>query len=132
MNLVDIRDVAPGVLAAAEKGRAGERYILAGDDIMARDLLLVVSGILHKMPHLVRFPRPFLLWLSRWWVITSKLLGRRKMSFYPDLVRLLDYHWCYSSMKARKELGYRNRSIHISLHDLLTNDFTGTYLKPGP
>lgn len=130
INLVDIRDVVPGVIAALEKGRPGQRYILAGDNITVRALLLDISSILGVAPHLVRLPRGFLNVLARGSVAWSKLTGRGKVSFYPDLVRLLEYDWAYSSMKARRELGYSNRSIEKSLEDLLTNNMTGTYLKP--
>ena len=130
VNLVDIRDVVPGVIAALEKGRPGERYILAGDNITGRTLLLNISSILGVAPHLVRLPLTFLNAAARGAVAWSKLAGRGKISFYPDLVRMLEYDWAYSSMKARRELGYTNRSIEKSLEDLLTNDMTGTYLKP--
>jgi len=46
------------------------------------------------------------------------------------LVKLLDYDWAYTSQKARKEFGYKTRSIFSTLDDLLTNDFVGTWLKP--
>ena len=132
VNLVDIRDVAPGILAALARGRNGERYILAGDNITARELVLAISAVLAKLPHLVRFPRAFYDFLARVAVTVGRMLGRRKVSFYPDLVKMLDYDWAYSSAKAREELGYRNRSIFITLEDLLTNNFTGSYIKEGP
>ncbi len=130
VNLVDIRDVARGVLAALEKGRPGERYILAGDNMTGRDLVLDISALLGRVPHLIRIPRGFLMALARFSAAWSKLAGKSKVRFYPDIVRLLDYDWAYSSMKARRELGYSNRSIHATLHDLLNNSFTGTYMKP--
>ena len=130
VNLVDLRDVAPGVIAALEKGRPSERYILAGDNISVRDLLLDISSILGRLPHLVRIPRAILNTAARASVFFSKLTGRGKVSFYPDLIRLLDYDWAYSSMKAREELGYTNRSIQKTLEDLLTNNMIGSYQKP--
>lgn len=130
VNLVDIRDVARGVLAALEKGRPRERYILAGDNMTGRDLVLDISALLGRVPHLMRIPRGFLMALARFSAIWSKVMGKSKVRFYPDIVRLLDYDWAYSSMKARRELGYSNRSIHATLHDLLNNSFTGTYMKP--
>jgi len=131
VNLVDIRDVAPGVIAALEKGRSGERYILAGDNISAReDLVLMVSGILGKMPHLVRPPKRLLDFLARSSEFFRKLFGKSKISFYPDIVHLLNYDWAYTSKKARDELGYKTRSLFTSLNDLLSNNFTGTYMKP--
>lgn len=129
-NLVDIRDVSPGVLAAATKGRHLHKYILAGDNIAVRDLVLDISSELGKIPHLIRIPRQLLNLLARfslWW---GKITGRSKISFYPDLVKMLDYDWTYSSLKARHELGYVNRSINTTLHDLLSNDMHGTCQKP--
>ncbi|MEW5993701.1 MAG: NAD-dependent epimerase/dehydratase family protein [Candidatus Zixiibacteriota bacterium] len=130
LNLVDIRDVAPGIIAALEKGRPGERYILAGDNISAKDLVLAVSSILGRAPHLLRIPRALLNVAARWSLWYSRLLGRGKVSFYPDLVKLLDFDWVYSSLKARRELGYQNRALHITLTDLLNNNFVGSYAKP--
>lgn len=39
INVVDVRDVAAGVVAALERGRPGRRYLLAGTDIDIGDLL---------------------------------------------------------------------------------------------
>jgi dihydroflavonol-4-reductase len=130
INLVDIRDVAPAVISAMRKGRNGERYILAGDNITVKDLVLAVSSIIGRVPHVLRIPRPVYDFTARAAFVIGKLLGRDKISYYPDLVKMLDYDWAYSYSKAREELGFRCRSIHSTLNDLLTNTFTGTYLKP--
>lgn len=130
INFVDIRDVAPAVIKAAELGRHGERYILAGDDISGRELALTASALLGKTPHLVRLPRWLFNIAARLSVVWCRLTGKSKISFYPDLVKLLDYDWVYSSRKAREELGYQHRSLVATLSDLLSNHFYGTWLKP--
>ena len=130
VNLVDIRDVAPTIVAALEKGRPGERYIVAGDNITIRELILEVSAMIGKTPHLVRIPRKALRFAARWAVLFNKLRGKSKISFYPDLIKMLDYDWAYSSMKARRELGHTNRALFITLRDLLSNSFNGTYMRP--
>lgn len=130
INLVDIRDVAPAIVEALEKGNHCERYILAGDNITLRDLVLSVSAILDKVPHLVRPPRPLVDIAARLSLWYSTVIRRGKVSFYPDLVKMVDFDWAFSSMKARRELGFNSRSVHITLQDLLTNNFVGTYLKP--
>lgn len=130
INFVDIRDVAPAVIKAAESGRPGERYILAGDDISGRELVLTASALLGKIPHLVRLPRWLVNLVARLSVFWAKVTGKSKLSFYPDLVKLLDYDWVYSSRKAREELGYQHRSLVATLSDLLTNHFYGTWLQP--
>ncbi|MBK7141921.1 MAG: NAD-dependent epimerase/dehydratase family protein [bacterium] len=134
MNLVDIRDVAPAIVAAMVKGRPGERYILGGDNITERDLILHVSAQLKIAPHIWSIPRglvDFVGWFAgRYHHFRSKFGSGHKVSFYPDIVKMLDYDWAYSSQKAKTELGFRSRSLFITLKDLLTNDFRGTYLKP--
>ncbi|MBI5265740.1 MAG: NAD-dependent epimerase/dehydratase family protein [candidate division Zixibacteria bacterium] len=130
VNLVDIRDVAPAILAAAERGRPGERYLLVGDNIPVRELALSVSAHFAGSPHLVPLPRWFYMGAARATVAVRTLFGRNKISFYPDLVRLMDYDWAYSHAKARAELGFSPRSLHVTLKDLLTNNFTGTSMKP--
>ncbi len=39
LNLADVRDIADGIVKAGERGRAGERYILGGENCAMRDLL---------------------------------------------------------------------------------------------
>ncbi len=134
MNLVDIRDVAPAIVAAAERGRPGDRYILSGDNITQRDLVLHISALLKITPHVWSIPR----WMvdlagagaGVYHSLRTKLGSGHKIEFYPDIVKLLDYDWAYSSQKARSELGFKPRALYQSLKDLLTNDFRGTYLKP--
>lgn len=130
MNLVDIRDLAPGILSALEKGEKGQRYILGGDNISGRDLLLSVSVILGKMPHLLKFPRWSYSIVARSPWVRMRVTGKTKISVYPDLIRLLDYDWRFSSRKAFEALDYRYRSIHYTLKDLLQNDFSGTWQQP--
>jgi dihydroflavonol-4-reductase len=130
INMVDLRDVAPGIVAALEKGRPGERYILAGSNLSVRDLLLHVSSNLSRVPHLVSFPRPLVSLFARLAVAWGKISGKSRIPFYPELVRMTDYDWAYSSRKARRELGYRTRSIYTTLDDLLDNHFTETWLRP--
>jgi dihydroflavonol-4-reductase len=59
MNLIDVADCAEGHVLAAEKGRAGERYILGGPNLTLKemfDLLGNITGIASpkmKVPHWV-------------------------------------------------------------------------------
>lgn len=130
VNMVDVRDVAAGVWLVLQNGINGQRYILAGDNIRIRELALDISAIVGKIPHLVHFPRRFYDVTSRMWEVMKKITGRSRIFYYPDVVKLLDYDWAFSSRKAHEQLGYNWRSIHVTLTDLLTNNFNGTYLRP--
>ena len=48
-NFVDVRDVACGVAAAAEKkGRSGEGYILSGSEVTIDGIFKIVNGYLKR------------------------------------------------------------------------------------
>jgi nucleoside-diphosphate-sugar epimerase len=56
MNLVDVRDVAAGLLLAMERGQTGQRYILGGENISLKKLLAIVGVISGRRA--VRIPIP--------------------------------------------------------------------------
>lgn len=123
LNLVDVRDCAPAIVQALTDGRPGERYILAGDNVTVRELLLQLSLLGHRSPHLIRLPGPLLRLVARlaaWW---TRVVGRARLRFYPDLVRLIDFDWIYSSAKAREELGFQPRALQESLRDIFAGEF---------
>ena len=124
MNLVDIRDVSHGIVLALEKGKSNERYILSGDNLTGRDLALTASAILGKVPHLIKMPKKILNLVATSPILAKRFSGISKVKLYPDLIKLLDYDWVYSSNKARQELGYNYRSIYVSLNEILNNGFT--------
>jgi dihydroflavonol-4-reductase len=110
-NVVDVVDVAKGHLAAAEKGRPGERYVLGGHDVGWVELLERVaelSGIRH----------PFM-------VLPPEAAGVARLAEtlrVPSPVAaeglvLMAQNWRYSSRKARRELGYRPRTLQRTLRD---------------
>ena len=45
VNLVDVRDVAAGLILAMERGRVGQRYVLGGESIRLRRVLRHVAEI---------------------------------------------------------------------------------------
>lgn len=55
-NYVHIDDVTAGHLAAAERGRPGERYILGGENLTHRRALTEVARIVGRRPPWLRLP----------------------------------------------------------------------------
>ena len=45
LNLVDVRALAEGVIAARDKGRSGERYLLTGEDLTMAELAAKVAAL---------------------------------------------------------------------------------------
>lgn len=132
INVVDIRDLAPGIISALEYGKNGERYILGGDNITLRDIALDASAILGRIPHLIHVPHKLFYVAANLSYFFSRMLGRSEIRFYPDIVKLFEYDWAFSSKKAHDAFGYNWRSVHITMEDIFTNNMVGTYLKPEP
>jgi dihydroflavonol-4-reductase len=112
-NAVDVRDVAKGHLSAASRGRPGERYVLGGHDIRWVSLLERVaelSGVHHP---LVVLP-PGAGAVAR----GLEAVGLAPLVASEGIV-LMAQNWRYSSAKARRELGYRARSLDRTLRDTI-------------
>jgi dihydroflavonol-4-reductase len=56
LNLVHVDDVALGHLAALERGRVGERYILGGQNVPFRQMLHDIAGIMGRNGPKFRLP----------------------------------------------------------------------------
>ncbi|MFH1143015.1 MAG: NAD-dependent epimerase/dehydratase family protein [Candidatus Eisenbacteria bacterium] len=117
VNLVDARDVAEGILLAALRGRAGSRYILAGENVTFRDLMLRLQRIFGTGHPTIRVPLPILrasaVGLQGW-----ARLRRKRSRWNPTLARLLGPYWFYDSALARRELGYAPRPLDETLRDI--------------
>ncbi len=57
LNLVHVDDVAAGHIAAWQKGRIGERYILGGQDVLLGDMLREIARQVGRAPPKLRLPR---------------------------------------------------------------------------
>jgi farnesol dehydrogenase len=105
-NYVYIDDVVHGHILAAQKGRAGERYLLGGENLTFNELfgtLEKVTGAKRKMIHL---PLPVMTVVSKMMVWQTSLTGIPP-GITPDFVKKYMNHWSLSSDKAIRELGYK-------------------------
>src|SRR5436853_5210116 len=107
LNLVDVRECARGHVAALEKGRSGERYILGGENLTLKqilDKLAAITGL--PSPH-VRVP--YFVALTTGVVdeiVTGRIL-RREPRATIDAVRMGRKKMWVSSAKAERELGWK-------------------------
>lgn len=115
-DFVDVRDVVMGHILAFEKGRTGESYILSGEQITVRDLLLMLEDITGVKAPSFKIPA----WLARTVGKVASLyyrLTKTKPLFTAYSVDVLDSNSLISSEKAHLELGYSTRSIRESIID---------------
>jgi dihydroflavonol-4-reductase len=107
LNLVDVRECALGHIAALEKGRSGERYILGGENLTLKQILDKLAAITGLPSPNVRVP--YILALATGVVdeiYTGRIRGREPRATI-DAVRMGRKKMFASSVKAERELGWR-------------------------
>ena len=60
LNLAHVDDIAAGHIAALERGRIGERYILGGENVLLADMLADIARLVGRRPPRVKLPRTML------------------------------------------------------------------------
>jgi dihydroflavonol-4-reductase len=115
-DFVDTRDVAAGMIAAAERGRSGERYLLSGDVLTLQDVTREVAAITGR-----RMPKVFLpVWVG-WGLLpfslaAARLTGKQPL-FTAGVLRASVSNRVVIHQKATRELGFSPRSARASLED---------------
>ena len=116
LNLVHVRDVAEGMILAAERGVVGERYILGGTDVRLSDLALRLDRLAGRQPRR-RWGIPG--WLALAFAVLdewgSDHLTHRAPRAPLTGVRLAIAAAGADSAKAVRELGYRPRPLDDAL-----------------
>jgi dihydroflavonol-4-reductase len=107
LNLVDVRECARGHVAAFEKGKSGERYILGGENLTLKqilDKLGVIAGLPSprvKLPYFVAYAAG-----AVDQTLSGRLLGREPRATI-ETVRMGKKKMWASSDKAERELGWK-------------------------
>lgn len=119
LNLVGVRDLADGLILAAERGRSGERYILGGENIPLRKLLPRLEGLSgRRMPRLAIPPK-----LALAAAVGMEGIGAitgREPTATSEGVRIALRSAPFDSNKARRELGYAPRPVTAALQEAVT------------
>ena len=115
-NLCDVRDLAAGCIAAVDKGRKGECYILANEEVTLKDL----CGMLHKEcgAQEIKFYLPLNLADKIAQVAEKQAAKKGKKPLMTTFsVYNLARNNSFDYSKAKNELGYTTRSYQETIHD---------------
>ena len=115
-NLADVRDLAEGIILAARKGRKGECYILANEEVKFREFAALVSEEAGSRPvkHFLPIRAAYLF---------ADIMEHRakKRGEKPLMTRFsvynLDRNNTFDYTKATEELGYTTRSYRDTIKD---------------
>jgi dihydroflavonol-4-reductase len=115
---VHVDDVAAGHVAALERGRIGERYILGSENLTLAQLLTLVAEEAGRPPPHIRLPHELL-----WPVALASEAIARATGIEPqvtrDHLRMARKKMFFSSAKAMAELGYAPRPARAAVADAI-------------
>jgi len=115
LNLVDVRECARGHVAALEKGKSGERYILGGENLTLKQILDKLGAIADLPSPQVKLPY-FVAFLAGAVdeTVSGRLLGREPRATI-ETVRMGKKKMWASSGKAERELGWKTMPADAAL-----------------
>ena len=114
LNLVDVRDVASGHLLAAEKGRAGEKYILGHRNMTLKEILEMLASVTGLPAPTLRLPHAIPLAAAAVDTFVAGLLGRPpRISL--ESVRMSRHRMFFDAAKAVRELALPQSPVEDAL-----------------
>ncbi len=119
LNLVHVDDVAAGHLLAAERGRVGEKYILAHRDLTLREILALLGELTSRPAPRFRIPLAVALaagHVSQWW---ADHVSHQPPRVPLEGVRMARKRMFFSGAKAVRELGLPQTPIEQALAEAI-------------
>ncbi|MBK5290467.1 MAG: NAD-dependent epimerase/dehydratase family protein [Acidobacteriia bacterium] len=116
MSFVDARDCAAGVIAAMQRGRLGERYLLGGPNWTFQRIIEHVAKISGVRPPFMEASVKASLLMAPLLRRTMPLVGRR-FDLDDATIEMSGMFWYCDSSKASKELDFRIRDPLETLRD---------------
>lgn len=116
-DFVDVRDVADGVIAAAEKGRKGECYILSNRFVPIPDLMKYMQKATGG-PKKICFPLSLAKMMAPVFELAGKVTKKRPL-FTRYSLHTMESNGRFSHDKATMELGYSPRDMMDTVSDTI-------------
>lgn len=104
VSFIDVADVCAGHLAAAEKGRTGERYILTSENLWYRDVFNAIAQIVGKKAPALALPGGAFRFAGDVVDFARESL-KMKLPLNGEQVRFSADTFWFDASKARRELG---------------------------
>jgi dihydroflavonol-4-reductase len=119
VNLVDVRDVAVGLILAMEHGQIGHRYILGGESISLKNILQLMSTISGRRYVSIPVPGRVAEMSAAMLEFISDHVTHRPPTGTAEGVRIALRATELSIEKSQRELGYAPRSIEPTLRETI-------------
>jgi dihydroflavonol-4-reductase len=117
-NVVDARDVANAMIAAAEKAPHGSRYIVAGPSMTLGDVIATLERVSGVHGPFMRIPYPVALGFAAVSETWARMTGKPTL-ITRDGVKTMHANIRISSARAERELGVTFRQFEQTARDVL-------------
>ena len=104
VNVIAVQDVAEGEIAAAERGRKGERYILGNENLTHLEMFLMVCDIVGCKPPAFKLPRWLLRGIGKL-LVAANVDAKNLLPIDRSQMLLSTEYLFFDNTKARTELG---------------------------
>jgi dihydroflavonol-4-reductase len=115
LNLVDVAECAQGHIAALEKGRSGERYILGGENLTLKQILDRLADITGLPSPKIKVPYVIALATGVVDQVVTGYIRNREPRATIDAVRMGRKKMFVSSGKAEHDLGWKTVPVDAAL-----------------
>jgi dihydroflavonol-4-reductase len=115
-DFVDVRDVATGLILAAEKGQTGRHYVFSGNQVQVPELMKELERNIGCPAPTYEIPVGIARTAGVFATVYYRLM-RRKPVFTAYSIDVLRSNSQVSSARARRELGFTTRPWQQSIHD---------------
>ncbi|MGJ5038135.1 NAD-dependent epimerase/dehydratase family protein [Bradyrhizobium sp. HKCCYLRH3059] len=119
VNLVDVRDVADGLILAMERGKVGGRYVFGGESLRLSRILDLMAAISGRKHVAVAVPGRLAELSAGMLELVSDHLTKRCPSGTAEGVRIARAASDLSIDRAKRELGYVPRPIEPTLRETI-------------
>jgi len=119
LNLVETDDVVSGIISCIEKARAGERYLLTGENINPRQAFALAEEFLGIRKPFLKVPIGILYPIAFMMEMVARI-RRKRPKFHRGLARLARYKFIYSDQKAKADLGFSPKPLRETLENIFS------------
>lgn len=119
INVVDVRDLAQAHVAALERGRRGERYIVGGQNTSVAEVIRTAAQIAGVAPPQHRVPTAIALLAAKVGEVAALAIPNRPLLPFSEAIQVVRHGQHYDTAKARRELGLTTRPLAETLRDTL-------------
>ncbi len=120
LNLVDVQDVAAGLMLTMQRGRIGQRYVLGGENFSLKKLLALMAAMSGRKSMRIPVSAGIAQIAGSMGECIADYLTHQTPSATLEGVRIALWSKPVSIEKSRRELGYAPRPIRQALEEVVS------------